>query len=150
VTRPPEPTVWIVDDDLGFVCWLGDIFTEAGFRALPALNCLEGVALVKRMGIEPDLILLNPHLPGVARMLQGRMRAKRHAKIVTIGAPPKALAASFRVHATLERPFGSEPPSRSEWLEKVRKLLRELQARELDGGSIGAEQVERSNGITRD
>jgi len=132
VTRPLVPTVWIVDDDLGFVCWLGDILTEAGCRALPALSCREAVVRMMRLGIEPDLIVLNPHLPGVARMLQRRVRAKRHPKIVTIGTPPEALAASIRVHATLERPFGSQPMSRPEWLERVRKLLREPQARELE------------------
>ena len=102
VTRPPAPTVWLVDDDLGFVYWLGSIFTEAGCRALPALSCREAVALMKRLGIEPDLIVLNPHLPGVDRMLQGRVR---HPKIVTIGAPPEALATSIPIHARLERPF---------------------------------------------
>jgi hypothetical protein len=91
---------------------------------------------MKRLGIEPDLIVLNPYLPGIGPMLQRRIRAKRPPKIATIGAPPKLLAASIPVHATLERPFGFEPVSRSEWLERVLSLLRELQARELDGGSI--------------
>jgi hypothetical protein len=40
--------------------WLGDIFTESGCRALPALSCREAVELMKRLGIEPDLIVLNP------------------------------------------------------------------------------------------
>src|SRR5260370_28299368 len=64
VTRPPAMTVWIVDSDLGFVWWVGDIFREVGCRALPALSCKDAVALMKELGIEPDLIVLNPNLPG--------------------------------------------------------------------------------------
>jgi len=54
VTRPPAMTVWIVDDDLGFVWWLGDIFSEVGCRALPALSCKDAVALMNEFGIEPS------------------------------------------------------------------------------------------------
>ena len=130
VTRPPAITVWIVDGDLGFVCWLGDIFREVGCRALPALSCKDAVALMKQLGIEPDLIVLNPNLPGVAGMLQGRIQANRHFKIVTIGPPPEALAVSLQAHAMLERPFGGESISRPEWVERLQGILRELHLRE--------------------
>src|ERR1700736_1607825 len=54
--------VLIVDDDLGLVCWLGDILSEAGARSVPALSCGEVTVLIKRLGIEPDLIILNSSL----------------------------------------------------------------------------------------
>jgi hypothetical protein len=37
--------VLIVDDDLGLVCWLGDILNEAGIRSIPALSCGEAKVL---------------------------------------------------------------------------------------------------------
>src|SRR3989442_1016104 len=41
----PEPLrrsiVLIVDDDLGFVCWLGDILAEAGYQSVPASDSRE-------------------------------------------------------------------------------------------------------------
>src|SRR5579864_7603483 len=42
-------TVLIVDDDLGFVWWLGDIFNEAGARCVPALSCGAAMVLTKRL-----------------------------------------------------------------------------------------------------
>ena len=122
-------TVLIVDDDLGFVWWLGDIFIEVGGRALPALNCGEAVVLTKRFGVEPDLIILNPSLPGASKMLQSYVQTKPHLKIVTIGPPSKALATSIHVHATLERPSQMEPILRTEWLEKLRKVLGQVEAK---------------------
>jgi hypothetical protein len=117
-------TVLIVDDDLGFVWWLGDIFTEVGGRALPALSCDEAVVLTKRFGVEPDLIILNPSLPGASKMLQNYVQKKPHLKIVTLGPPSKkALDTSIHIHATLERPSPRGPILRTEWLEKLRKVL---------------------------
>jgi hypothetical protein len=122
------PTALIIDDDLGFVCWLGEIFKEAGCRVLPALSCGDAVMLTKRLSVKPDLIILNPHLGGAANMLQNYIQTEPLFNIATIGPPSKALGASIHVHATLERPSPSEPLLREEWLEKLRKLLRQVEA----------------------
>ena len=124
VRAPAALTVLIIDDDLGFVLWLGELFTEARCRALPALSCQEAVARIEQLGIEPDFIVLNPHLPGVSEMLQRYIQALRHFKIVTI-APPPVLSVLTSAHAMLERPSANQPISRREWLAKVRKLLGE-------------------------
>ena len=38
-------TVLIVDEDVGFVFWLGEILTKLGCRAVPALDCTQAVAI---------------------------------------------------------------------------------------------------------
>ena len=128
VQAPTTLTVLIIDDDLGFVCWLGDIFAEAGCRALPALSCGEAVVLTKRLGVEPDLIILNASFAGAAKLLQNYIQTKPHLKIVTFGPPSKALGPSIHVLATLERPSWSDRIVRGEWLEKLRKFLRQVEA----------------------
>lgn len=125
--RTPAATVWIVDDDLGFVWWLGEILSEIGCRAVPALSCADAVALIRKLELEPDLIVLNPYLSGTAALLQRRPRAKSPPKIITIGAPSSGLPGSTHVGATLERPSVSVPISRPEWLKKIRKLLKEAE-----------------------
>jgi hypothetical protein len=121
-------TVLIVDNDLGFVWWLGDIFNEAGARCVPALSCGDARMLTNRLGIEHDLIVLNPSLDGAAKLLQNGIQANPHLKIVTIGAPSKALDVSIQLHAIVERPSPSEPIFRREWSEKLRKLLSHVEA----------------------
>jgi DNA-binding NtrC family response regulator len=129
VTQPPAPTtVWIVDDDLGFVWWLGDIFTEAGCRALPALSCEQALSLIKTFDLGIDLLVLNPRLPGAPRMLQVISSAHPNFKIVLIGQSSPVLTNAIRPHANLEKPSGSDSISRPQWLKKVRKLLKEVAA----------------------
>jgi DNA-binding NtrC family response regulator len=84
-----DQTVLIVDDDLGFVWWLGDIFSEAGCRALPALDCGDALLVAERLGVEPDVIILNPNLPGASQMLENYLQTNAHLKIVLIGPHPR-------------------------------------------------------------
>ena len=123
---PAATTVWIVDNDLGFVWWLGEIFTEAGCRTLPALSCEQALALIKSLDVGVDLLVVNPQLPGIVKMLQILSRAHPNLKIVAIGKASAVLPAALRPQASLERPSASESISRSEWLKKVRKLLKEV------------------------
>jgi hypothetical protein len=71
VTEAPVPTtVWIIDDDLGFVWWLGETFTEAVSRALPALSCDQAISLRQTLNVGIDLLVLNPRLPSSIRTVQ--------------------------------------------------------------------------------
>jgi len=123
---PAATTVWIVDDDLGFVWWLGEVFTEAGCRTLPALSCEQALALMKSLNVGIDLLVVNPRLPGVIKMLQLLSRAHPNLKIAAIGNASAALPASFRPQASLERPSVSDSISRPDWVKKVRRLLKEV------------------------
>jgi DNA-binding NtrC family response regulator len=123
---PAATTVWIVDNDLGFVWWLGEVFTEAGCRTLPALSCEQALALMKSLDVGIDLLVVNPQLPGILKMLQLLSRAHPNLKIVAIGNASAALSAAFHPQASLERPSASDSISRPDWLKKVRRLLREV------------------------
>ena len=127
MTQPPAATtVWIVDNDLGFVWWLGEVFTEAGCRALPALSSEQAISLMKKLDVGIDLLVVNPQLSGVGGLVHGLTRAHPKLKIVAIGELSPGLAAAIRPQANLERPAASEAISRSEWVKKVRKLLKEV------------------------
>ena len=126
IQPPAATTVWIVDDDLGFVWWLGEIFTEAGCRAFPALSCAQMISLGRKLNVGIDLLVVNPQLPGVIGMLQTLGRAHHNPQIVTIGEAPQALLAAIRPRASLQRPSGSDSVSRTEWRKKVRKLLKDV------------------------
>jgi hypothetical protein len=42
---------------------------EAGCRTLPGFSCGEAAAVTKYMGVEPDIIILNPSLTGASDLL---------------------------------------------------------------------------------
>jgi DNA-binding NtrC family response regulator len=85
---PPVPVVLIVDRDLGFVWWLGEILNNAGCRAIPALNCREALALTEDMNLELDLVFVNPKLWGVSTMIRTLTRTNKRAKIIAMRKRP--------------------------------------------------------------
>jgi hypothetical protein len=120
-------TLLIVDNDVGFLWWLGEIFTEAGYQAVPALNCSQALAAVKKFHMQVDLLVVNPALTAVSRLLTSLERPGRDLKIVLIREGPIGLKyPGFRYDATLTRPSGWEPVSRPDWLRKLRNLLKQL------------------------
>jgi hypothetical protein len=128
-----SPLALIVDHDLGFLMWLGDVFSELGCQALPALQCRQALALTKRLDLSITTLVLNPELPGAARLVEALVRVNPGLRVVQIcnaasdphpnngrgRTNPVGVPASF----TLQRPSPGEPVSRSEWVVKVRKML---------------------------
>lgn len=130
MSRPAAlPAVLIVDEDLGFLGWLGELFSEAGYRALPALNCREALSLIKRFKLDVDVVAVNEELPGVTGMIGVLKRAHRPLKIVAIRNQAEERPAGIPAHATIERPSGWEPISRSVWLKKILSVLKQAEAK---------------------
>jgi hypothetical protein len=121
---PCGATVLIVDRDLGFVFWIGEIFNEVGCHAVPALDCTEAISITKELNLRIDLVVVNPQLPGVADMV--RTLQSPSLKIIAIRDRRVQAIRTFPVDAILERPSGSEPISRERWLDRVRKILRDF------------------------
>lgn len=118
----------IVDSDVGFLWWLGELFAEAGYHAVPALNCSQGLAAVKKFHIPIDLLVVNPALTGVGRLVTSLEHPGRDLRIVLIREGPIGLKyPGFRYDATLTRPSGWEPISRTDWLRKLRTLMKQLE-----------------------
>jgi DNA-binding response OmpR family regulator len=123
------PSVLIVDEDLGFLGWLGDVFNEVGYRALPALNCEQAVSLIHRFKLDVDVLAVDVELPGVMGMIAMLKRAHRPLKIVAIRNTDADASMAIPAHATLERPSGWEPISRSDWLRKIVNVLKQAEAK---------------------
>ncbi len=119
-------TVLIVDKDLGFVWWLGEILREAACDVVPALNCKQAVSITKKLEMKVDVVVVNPRLAGVSKMIQTLSDAGRPLKIVVIGDRNVHSMRTIPSHATLQRPSGWEQISRQEWLDRVRKILRDV------------------------
>jgi ActR/RegA family two-component response regulator len=122
------PTVLIVDDDLGFVWWLGELFHEAGYRPVPALSARQAISLVKEVNLKVAVAVVNPELRGARKLIKTLRQAEsRLVKIVLIRDPTALTTVVVGAHAILERPSDWEPPSRHEWLRKLRRILKEAE-----------------------
>ena len=48
----------VVNKDLGFVCWLGEVLAQAGYYPVPALNSQEAVQLVAELKLTIDVAII--------------------------------------------------------------------------------------------
>jgi len=119
------PTVLIVNEDLGFIFWLGDIVTEARCLCIPALNSLQAISLVRELKVEIDLLIVNPALAGVSEMIETLNNAQHSYQIVS--SVDKTLNRTRNIHAEATRPI-LEPVLRQKWLQEVHKIVKSVRA----------------------
>jgi DNA-binding NarL/FixJ family response regulator len=75
-------TILIIDDDLGFVFWLGPVLAHAGYEVLPAKGFSDASTLLSELNAKIDLLIVNPSLPGVADFVSALRRSRPNAKIL--------------------------------------------------------------------
>ena len=121
------PAVLIVDQDLGFVFWLGEILIEAGCSVVPALDCTEAVSITEKLDLTVDVVIMDPGLPWVQHVLSTLTRTGRTLKIVAISDDKVDAIWPIHADAILKRPIASRYLSRQEMLEQVQEILREIQ-----------------------
>jgi hypothetical protein len=118
-----SPTALIVDDDVGFILWLGEMITASGYQAVPALECRQAMTLVKKLALRVDVLVVNPKLPGAARAVKALESGHPRLRVVLIQDPSETGPKPDSKRAILERPSAWEPVSRPQWVAKVRKVL---------------------------
>src|ERR1700735_4983427 len=74
----------IVDHDLGFLMWLGDVFLEVGYQAVPALHCRQALALARRVNLPVSTLVVNPELPGAGRIVAALAELNPGLRVIQI------------------------------------------------------------------
>jgi DNA-binding response OmpR family regulator len=62
----PVKSILILDDDLGFVFWLGQTLDAAGYDSLPAKGVPEAIELLAQFRLRIDVLIARCTLPHVA------------------------------------------------------------------------------------
>jgi hypothetical protein len=121
--------VLIIDEDLGFLMWLGELFAELGCQAMPALNCRQALALAKQLKLPVTILIVNPELRGYEKMVRQLSAANPGLRVIPIrdstadGKGVRSDGSGPAAQSALERPLPWEKISHAEWLAKIRKLL---------------------------
>lgn len=119
-------TVLIVDQDLGFVFWLGQIFTELSCHTVPALDCKQAVSVTRTLNLAIDLVVVNPRLPGISQMIKKLSCPGRTLKLVVIHERNVEAISKLPADAILEKPPDPAVISREGWLNRVRNIMRDV------------------------
>jgi len=116
-------TVLIIDNDLGFIFWLGQILNDVGYAALPAKSASEAVHLMSENNIEADLLIINPSLSGVVRLAEELRRSRPGIKVVASTSVEDQTCDLPGVDHFLLKPVRADEALRQIWLETIRRLL---------------------------
>jgi hypothetical protein len=117
----------IVDEDLGFVCWLGQMLAKAGCQAVPALDCQSALDLVEDLGLRINVVIVNPSIGGADKLTKVLSGRNRSLKVVTIrDAGMNNATGMVRAQGTLNRSIGSSKVWRQEYLRNIRRVLKSV------------------------
>jgi len=101
--------VVIIDDDLGFVVWLGFTLAASGYPTIPATSCQAALGLIEEARLATiDLVVLDLALPGASDLI-GALNSRGYSFNVI----------SIEGSQVCSSPSGLE----SQWLSMVRKAL---------------------------
>jgi len=117
-------SVLIVDEDLGFVFWLGRLLNDAGFQVWPARSSADAAELLRELNTDIDLLIINPNSRGAQDFIEERRRAGS-VKTIAIQTPDEETASLPGIDADLVKPRQPDELSEFEWVTLVRRLLRE-------------------------
>jgi len=120
-------TVLIVDEDLGFVFWLGRLLNETGYQAWPARSGDEAAALLNEIGVAVDLLVINPNTAGAAAFVEDQ---RRFADFKTIAIHPPDVPLQVEddapfagIDADLAKPGRPNDLAAFEWMGVIDSLL---------------------------
>ena len=77
-------TILIIDDDLGFVFWLGQLLADTGYRVLPAKDFSEASGLFSQLNTEIDLLVMNAALAETSGSYDLLRRTWPNAKLLAV------------------------------------------------------------------
>ena len=113
--------ILIVDNDLGLIYWLGDALIHADYQPWPACSVADAITVVGRKPLVPlDLLIVNPSLPGISRLISLYRRNLPNLKVMALGqCVDKVLPG---VKAWRERPFPADQSAKQKWVRAIDRM----------------------------
>ena len=113
--------ILIVDNDLGFIFWLGVALIEAGYRAWPACSTSEAISVVGRKSLgRLHLLIVNASLPGVSKLIARLRRLQPRLNVMALGPQCKTLPG---VNSFRPTPGLIDDAGKQEWLRAVKEMF---------------------------
>jgi len=120
---PHLKTVLILDDELGFVFWLGHLLDAAGYSALPAKSVPDAAMLIMQLDLRVDVLVINLALAGAADFIGAMHRSQVDVKVIGVLNDPAEAAHVPRVNAVQLKASRLSEAEKLGWLECIQRVL---------------------------
>lgn len=115
--------ILIVENDLGFIFWLGGALVAGAYQPWPACSVSDATELIEKAGVRIDLLIVDPSLPSVSKLIAFLRRSQADLKVIALGAEGKTKLAG--INAWHRKPGPTQEPAKQqeEWLETVKDVF---------------------------
>ena len=115
--------ILIVENDLGFIFWLGAALAAAEYQPWPACSVSDAMKLVERATLPIDLLIIDPSAQGVSKLVAFLRRSRPELKLMALGAESKTTLTG--VSAWRRKPGPAQEPvkQQQEWVEAVKGVF---------------------------
>jgi DNA-binding response OmpR family regulator len=115
--------ILIVENDLGFIFWLGGALVSSGYQPWPACSVSDATELIEKAALQIDLLIVDPSVPGLSKLIAILRRSQAELKLIALGAQVKTKLPG--INAWIQKPGATQEPAKQEqeWLEAVKDVL---------------------------
>jgi hypothetical protein len=118
-------TILIVDRDLGFVFWLGQVLDAAGSVAVPAKGIAEAAEIVSMLRLPVDVLITSPAERGVREFVEKLRFTSPDLQVIALASDEDPAWAMPPAGAVWKhKPRHRDEATRSEWLDLIHDLDR--------------------------
>lgn len=121
--EPLLKTALILDDDLGFVFWLGHMLDESQFSAVPARSVSDAALLMLQLDLTVDLLIINPALSGGLEFIAASHRQHKEIRVIAILTDPQQVLSIPGVDAAHPKPVTFDDDALAGWMNCIERVL---------------------------
>jgi CheY-like chemotaxis protein len=116
-------TVLVVDHDLGFVFWLGQLLDRMGYEALPAKSVPDAFSLLGTFKPSVDVLVVNPSLVNAADLVAALRYSQEHLNVIGLLEGSETLPDRLWGFASVRpRPTIVDEITQFEWLQLIESI----------------------------
>lgn len=115
--------ILIVDNDLGFVFWLGHLLDAEGFSAYPARTVPDAALLILQFDLSPDLLVINPELPSAQELISSLHRLNGRICVIAVGNSSANLEHFPGIHKYIPKAPQFDNSAGETWIHLIHEAL---------------------------
>jgi CheY-like chemotaxis protein len=110
--------ILIVDNDLGFIFWLGAVLIASDYQPWPACSVSDAITVVGRKHmVRVDLLIVNPALSGVSQLIEVLRRNQPDLKVMALGSRDKGALPG--INAWRRKPAVGDNSAKQRWVRAI-------------------------------